>query len=391
MSTITEVDVISFDHTVAYRYAASGEQLGGSHHPTRTTRRFGVRIRTSDGVEGSYVTLWSAPPMAVGQVDACVKTILGRPLAHRERFWDQVNRNLAKTDRIGYGAIDIALWDAMGHCSGQPIAALLGQFRERLPAYVSTVGGGHGLGALGTPESYRDYADACASAGIPGYKIHGPGTGKVKDEIAALQAAAEGSAGRSDVMTDPGKGLPTLADALKLGAACDEVGAFWWEDPMRDDARLGHQILRQRVRTPLLLTEFVRGLEQRVELAIQGATDFLRADPELDMGITGVMKTAHAAEAIGIDMEVHASGPAQRHCMAAIRNTNYYELGLLDPASGNPLHPHVYAGDDYAEDLSAVGEDGCVAVPTGPGLGVTYDWDRILASNAEVRTYKSDG
>lgn len=390
MSTISEIDVIEFDHTVAYRYTESGEPRAGTSHPTRTTRRFAVRVRTSDGIEGSYVTLWSAPPMAVAQLGACVKAIVGRPLAHRELFWDQVNRNLAKTDRIGYGALDIALWDAMGRSSGQPISALLGQFRERLPAYVSTVGGGHGIGALATPESYRDYADACARAGIPGYKIHGPGTGKVKDEIAALRGAAEGAAGRSDVMTDPGKGLPTLADALALGAACDDVGAFWWEDPLRGDARHAHQILRQRVRTPLLLTEFVRGLEHRVELAVQGATDFLRADPELDMGITGVMKTAHAAEALGIDMEVHASGPAQRHCMAAIRNTSYYELGLLDPASGNPLHPPVYADDDYVEDITAVGDDGCVAVPTGPGLGVTYDWERILSSNADVRVYRAD-
>jgi hypothetical protein len=58
--------------------------------------------------------------------------------------------------------------------------------------------------------------------------------------------------------------------------------------------------------------------------------------------------------------------------MAAIRNTNYYELGLLDPELGNPLMPPVYA-DDYTEDLAAIGSDGCVAVPTGPGLGVSYD------------------
>ncbi|SEE23378.1 enolase C-terminal domain-like protein [Ruania alba] len=386
MPTITELTIVEFDHTVTYAYDALGRKLPGSAPPTRTTRRFGVRIRTSEGIEGSYITLWSAPPLATPQVAALAQAVVGRSLGERELLWDHANRAQAKSDRIGYGAIDIALWDAMGKTAGQPISALLGRYRDRLPAYVSTVGGGHGLGGLATPESYRDYAHWCAERGIPGYKIHGPGTGRVRDEIAALRAAAEGSAGRSDVMTDPGNGLSTLADALKLGAVCDEVGAFWWEDPMRDDARLGHAILRDRVRTPLLITEFVRGLDQRVELAIAGATDFLRADPELDMGITGVMKTAHAAEALGIDMEVHASGPAQRHCMAAIRNTNYYELGLLDPETGNPLHPPVYA-DDYAEDVGSVGTDGCVAVPTGPGLGVTYDWNRILSMNADSRVF----
>ena len=106
------------------------------------------------------------------------------------------------------------------------------------------------------------------------------------------------------------------------------------------------------------------------------------------MGITGVMKTAHAAESIGIDLEVHASGPAQRHCMAAIRNTNYYELGLLDPESGNVGQPDVYASD-YVDDLSAVGADGCVEVPTGPGLGVTYDWDRLYRARSESTTLKA--
>jgi L-alanine-DL-glutamate epimerase-like enolase superfamily enzyme len=64
--------------------------------------------------------------------------------------------------------------------------------------------------------------------------------------------------------------------------------------------------------------------------------------------------------------------------MAAIRNTNYYELGLLDPETGNPLHPPVYT-DDYAEDVTALGPDGCVGVPAGPGLGVNYDWDYVEA------------
>jgi L-alanine-DL-glutamate epimerase-like enolase superfamily enzyme len=384
---ITEVEVVEFDHLVVQRYSSSGELLHDGSGARRTTRRFGLRIRTVEGVEGSYVVLWSAPPHAVSQLKAMARSLVGRSVWDRERIWDDLNRSFAKSDRIGAGAVDIALWDAAGRLTGQPVAALLGRFRDRLPAYVSTVGGGHGHGALSDPASYRDYADQCARAGIPGFKIHGPSTGSVRAEIDTFRATAEGAAGRSDIMTDPGKSLRTLADALALGRVCDEVGAYWWEDPMRDNSPFGHKILREKISTPLLLTEFVRGLEMRMSVALQGGTDFLRADPELDMGITGVMKTAHAAESLGIDMEVHASGPAQRHCMAAIRNTNYYELGLLDPASGNPLHPPVYA-DDYVEDLTAVGSDGCVGLPEGPGLGVSYDWERLYSLDADATTFR---
>jgi L-alanine-DL-glutamate epimerase-like enolase superfamily enzyme len=388
MPRIREVELIEFAHTVTYAYDVAGRRIRGDAPPTRTTRRFAVRIRAEDGLEGCYVVLWSAPPHAVSQVAALAESIVGMDVFAREQIWDRANRTLAKTDRIGAGAIDIALWDAAGKATGLPVSALLGRYRDRLPAYASTVSGGHGLGSLSGPDSYRDFADRCAEQGIPGYKIHGPADGGLRGEIAALRAAAEGSAGRSDVMTDPGNSLRTLAEALALGRVCDEVGAYWWEDPMRDNSPFGHKILRERVRTPMLITEFVRGLEMRMAVALHGGTDFLRADPELDMGITGVMKTAHAAESIGIDLEVHASGPAQRHCMAAIRNTNYYELGLLDPDSGNPLHPPVYACD-YVEDASAVGTDGCVAVPTGPGLGVTYDWDRLSAQQIDTTIFQA--
>jgi L-alanine-DL-glutamate epimerase-like enolase superfamily enzyme len=382
MSIVSEVELIEFDHTVVHRYDRRGEPLNDASPAGRTTRRFGVRIRTDDGAVGEYVVLWSAPPYAIAQVKAMAASLVGRDVHDREAIWDRLNGGFAKTDRIGAGALDIALWDVAGKLAGLGVSQLLGRFRDRLPAYVSTVGGGHGLGTLASADSYRDFADECAQRGVPGFKIHGRSAGTAQDEIEIFGATAEGSAGRTDIMTDPGKSLPTLAAALKLGRFCDEVGAFWWEDPMRGDAPLAHRILRERVRTPLLITEFVRGLELRTALALDGATDFLRADPELDVGITGVMKTAHAAEALGLDLEVHAAGPAQRHCMAAIRNTSYYELGLLDPTTGNPLLPEVFA-DGYADDLSAVGDDGCVGVPSGPGLGVTYDWDRIATMNVD--------
>jgi L-alanine-DL-glutamate epimerase-like enolase superfamily enzyme len=72
----------------------------------------------------------------------------------------------------------------------------------------------------------------------------------------------------------------------------------------------------------------------------------------MDWGITGLMKIAHAAEGMGLDVEIHAPGPAHRHCMAAIRNTNYYELGLVHP-SVKTNKPLIYA-DDYSDTLDAV-------------------------------------
>jgi L-alanine-DL-glutamate epimerase-like enolase superfamily enzyme len=38
--------------------------------------------------------------------------------------------------------------------------------------------------------------------------------------------------------------------------------------------------------------------------------------------------------------------------------------------------PPVYACD-YSDQADAIGKDGCVPAPDGPGLGVSYDWNFI--------------
>jgi L-alanine-DL-glutamate epimerase-like enolase superfamily enzyme len=355
-------------------------RLKSQSDEARPQQRFAVRIRTAEGVEGSYVPVWSAPPYSLPQVRALAERLIGRDICERELVWDLANNAHSKLDRIGASSLDIALWDALGKRLDCAIVDLLGRYRSRLPAYASSTSGRNPTDdEFGSPRSYAVFARWCLDNNFRAFKIHGPSGGTVDDEIAVLTAVAAEVGGTMEIMTDPGKRLPTLAQALKLGRVCDEVGAYWWEDPMRDNSPFGHRVLRDRVRTPLLLTEMVRGLEMRAQVALDGGTDFLRADPELDMGITGVMKTAHFAEAVGLDVEVHASGPAQRHCMAAIRNTNYYELGLLHPVYGNAMLPPIY-GPGYVDDATAVGADGCVDVPDGPGLGVEYDWDLIDGS-----------
>ena len=181
-------------------------------------------------------------------------------------------------------------------------------------------------------------------------------------------AAAVGD--RMTLMLDPACELRTFADALYVGRACDEAGYFWYEDPFRDGgvSAFAHRKLRGMIKTPLLQTEHVRGVEPKADFVLAGGTDFLRVDPEYDMGITGSLKIAHLAEALGLDVEIHACGPAHRHLMSAMRNSNFYEVALVGPDCPNAMPP-VYACG-YTDQLDCIDADGTVGVPTGPGLGV---------------------
>ncbi|MCH8310362.1 MAG: mandelate racemase, partial [Chloroflexi bacterium] len=115
---------------------------------------------------------------------------------------------------------------------------------------------------------------------------------------------------------------------------------------------------------------------------VNGGTDFVRTGVYEDGGITGAMKVAHATEGFGLDVEFHGGGLAHRHCIAAVRNTNYYELGLLNPkvkSSKPPIYP-----PEFTDELEGVDANGHVQVPQGPGLGVEMDWDYIDAHKVDT-------
>jgi L-alanine-DL-glutamate epimerase-like enolase superfamily enzyme len=338
---------------------------------------FALRVHTDEGITGEYVG-GNSPGAA--QINTFADYLLGKNPLHRERHWSEIKRGLRKYDRMGIGPVDIALWDFAGKYHDAPIHELLGSYRTRLPAYASTYHGDTN-GGLDSPEAFADFAEECLAMGFGGFKIHGWGGSDadrdVDREVETVHAVGERVGDEMDLMLDPACEYETFADALKVGRACDEQDFYWYEDPYRDGgiSQHAHGRLAERLSTPLLQTEHVRGLEPYTDFLVSGATDFGRADPEYDGGITGAMKRARIAEGLGLDVEFHAPGPAQRHCIAAARNANYYELALVHPDCQNTMPP-VYE-EGYSDMIETVDDDGTVSVPDGPGLGVDYDWEYI--------------
>lgn len=388
MSTIDRVEIHEFTFDLAdVGWDAGGFNIVFQPGNTLTLSKYAVVIRTADGGRGEYVALWGGTPMALAQTLALAPHLLGRDAHQREKIYDDFKRAHRQYDHMGFGCIDIALWDLAGKQFNVPISKLLGGFRASLPAYASTYHGDRN-GGLSSPQAYVDFAEQCYEMGYRAFKVHGWGGGNVAEEVATVLALGKAFSGRMSLMIDPACELRTFADALAVGRACDEAGFFWYEDPFRDAgwSQFAHRKLRQFIKTPLLQTEHVRGLEPKADFIVAEATDFVRADPEYDLGITGTMKIAHLAESFGLDVEIHASGPAHRHCMAAIRNTNFYEVALVGPSCKNAMPPVYSCG--YSDQLDVVDSDGCFSVPNGPGLGVVYDWEFIRHNQSQVHVFE---
>ncbi len=354
---------------ISYAPGESGKQL-----------RLAVRVFGDTGVVGEYVPGRGRARVIHAASAALAQTLIGKPALERERNYVAMRRLTKHVGEVGIGALDIALWDLAGKHHGAPVYELLGGHRTRLPAYASTLHGDRLPGGLSSPEAYADFAEQCLEMGYPGFKMHGWSAGDVAEEEAMIRAVAKRVGGRMEIMYDSSCHLATLADAIRIGRVCDDCGLYWYEDPYADGGISihGHQRLKQFVKTPILIGEHIRNLESATDMLVAGATDFARADPDYDGGLTGCHKLAVAAEALGMDCEVHSCGPAMRHLMAACRNSNYYEVNLVHPNCPNAWCLPIYEG--YSDQLDCIDADGCVPVPDGPGFGMTYDWARIEAT-----------
>lgn len=391
MTKITQIELTQF-YFEAENLApsAQGASIGGLFYEkgARTPiTKYAVRITTQDGCSGEYVLQWGASAAVYGQMQMLAPMLLGRDAEQREGLFDDLKRELRQFDHMGHGPLDIALWDWQGKALNCSVATLLGSYRDRFPAYASTYHGDRN-GGLDSKEAFADFALACKEMGYTAFKIHGWHEGNAKEEAELVLHVRKMVGDDMTLMLDPACQLRRFADALYVGRACDEANFFWLEDPYRDSgvSAFGHKKLREMIKTPLLQTEHIRGVEPKADFLLAGGTDFLRSDPEYDLGITGAVKIHHLAESLGVDVEVHACGPAHRHLIGKSRNSNFYEVALVGPDCPNAVAPVYCCG--YSDQLDCIDSDGMVSLPTGVGLGVEINWDFIHKHQTDYQCYR---
>ena len=383
--TSIEVDEFKFplkDVTKDY----NGFNLVYKKNSNQTAVTYALKVFTNQGITGTYIG-GDSPSFA--QFNMFASYLIGKNPLHRELIYNDVKRALRKFDKMGMGPIDIALWDLAGKYYNAPICQLLGGWKTKIPAYASTMHGDRN-GGLDSPDAYAEFAVSCKNMGYPAFKIHGWGDYKLEEEIQTILKVREAVGNSMDLMLDPACEINTFLETVKIGKACDEANYLWLEDPYKDTGISihGHKMLKGLIKTPILQTEHIRGLEEHVNFIQSGATDIVRVDPAYDGGITGAMKIAHAAEGFGLDCEVHAPGPAQRHLIASIRNTNYYEMALVHPktSTNGTIVDEVY--QNYEDSLTSIDSEGKVSIPNAAGLGVEYNWDFIAKNKTGGRKYE---
>lgn len=371
---ITDVRTQRFKYISKKVRDSDGHGHPGPEHEASETL---LKIITNDGVEGYC---FGANPQVI---ESIIKpALVGENPFYRERIWQDLKErqrlNLSTLSDNIISKVDMALWDLAGRASNQPVYKILGAFRDKVPAYASTMCGDELEGGLDTPEAYAKFAETCMKRGYPAFKLHTwqppvSGAPNPKRDIAACKAVREMVGEEIPLMLDPFHYYDREA-SLYIGKELEKLNYYWMEEPMDEHSISSYTWLTEQLSLPIVGPETAEGkMYTRAEWILRKASDISRGGVGDLGGITPLMKTVHLCESFGIRLEIHGGGPGNLHCLCAMGIPGeYYERGLL--------HPFI----DYEEPDAWLNEisdpmdsEGFVYVSQQPGLGWNINWDYI--------------
>ena len=343
-----------------------------------------IRVHTDEGIVG-YGEVDSAPWVIKAIIESPVshricqglgQAIIGEDPFETDKIWEKMYLCSLFYGRRGatvhaMSGIDIALWDIIGKATNQPIYKLLGgAFRRKVRAYGSTL-------MPYTPQEAAEEALRWKEAGFSALKMGWGGFELTpRESVRLVKAAREAIGDDMDLMLDigfiPSPDCPVDASSrLLLAKELRQYDPYWIEEAVYPDDYDGYKLLAEGIDTRIAggENESTRyGFKQLIEYC---RLDILQPDITRCGGLTEAKKIAASAMAHNITVIPHAwsSGiviAASLHFIASIPNSNLLEYCVWD----TPIRKEM-----LERDFEVV--DGYVAVPEGPGLGITLNDEAI--------------
>ena len=297
--------------------------------------------------------------------------------------WDQ--RKLVHI----FSAIEVACLDIVGKIVGKPIVDLLGgKRRESVPfsAYLfyKYEGAGGELAfdidpkaqgwaaarqksALNPTEIVAQAQAMCKEFGFKSLKLKG-GVFEPRQEVDALFALHEAFGDKVPLRFDP-NALWTVETSIKYGLELEPILEYL-EDPTRGQENMA--AVRKALKTPLATNMCTTSFED-IPLSIAlGSEDIILSDHHFWGGLRASMGLTAVCETFGRDLSMHSNSHLGISLAAMVH------LGAAIPTVKYALDTHYpWQSDEVIVGGRLKFEDGAVAVPTEPGLGVELDREAL--------------
>ncbi|UYQ77250.1 galactonate dehydratase [Glutamicibacter sp. JL.03c] len=352
-----------------------------------------LKIETDEGIVG-----WGEPVLegrastVAAAVEELSDYLIGQDPRNIEDLWTVMYRGgFYRGGGIMMSAlagIDQALWDIKGKALGVPAYELLGgKVRDKIRVY-SWIGGDR-------PSDTAAAAKAAVDRGFTAVKMNGTEELQYIDTWDKVQGCLENvQAVRDAVGENVGIGVDFHGRVHKpmakvLLKELEQYKLMFIEEPVLSENVNSMLEPLRNSSTPIALGERLFSRWDFKDVLASGAVDIIQPDPSHCGGITEARKIAAMAEAYDVAVALHCPlGPialaANLQIDAGAYNAFIQEqsLGIHYNKSNDLL--------DYVNDPSVFAyEDGMVAIPDGPGLGIDVNEEYVIERAAEGHRWRN--
>jgi o-succinylbenzoate synthase len=320
----------------------------------------------ADGAEGWGESVADTHPFYSGETvnsvwqvidEYLAPRILAAPIAHPRDVGERLRG--VRGHHMAKAAVEMAIWDLYARQQDLPLSRLLGGTRTAVPSGVS-------IGIESSIEALLDRIAIERAAGYQRVKL------KIKPEwdLEVIERV-RGRWPDLPLMVDANAAY-RLEDADHL-AALDAFDLLMIEQPLGEDDLVDHAALQRRLRTAICLDE---SIETRADAAAALALGACR-QVNIKPGRLG----GHA-ESIAVHDACGAAGVPVWHggmLETGIGRAHNLHLASLPhfTVPGDIAASERYFQPDLVDPPIQVAADGTVAVPGGPGIGVTIVSERV--------------
>lgn len=270
-------------------------------------------------------------------------------------------------------ALEFACLDILGQAWHVPVHAILGgKLRDRVPfasyLFWRYPNENTGKGEVRTPDQLVTLArELKQKYGFTSHKLKA-GVFHPDYEVEAFCAVAN-EFPSDNVRIDP-NGAWSTEQAIRVGQAIEDLKNDYLEDPVY--GLNGLRRVRQMVRIPLATNTVVINFEQLSANVLDIGCDVILLDTTFWGGIRPCIKAAGVCETFQLGVAVHSSGEL------GIQLATMLHLGAIIPNLSFAADAHYHhLTDDIIEGGLMRYENGSIAIPDGPGLGVKLNRDKL--------------
>jgi len=387
---ITDVDAVLLRGEQTYATQASGAEATDNGD-----WQLLVKVGTDEGLTGwsdvetlapAAVSCINGPGMSVTGLRCLRDILLGQDPLDTECLWDAMYVGSVYYGRRGVAlhclsAIDNCLWSIKAQAAGLPLYQLLGgKRRDNVTAYASTL-------FRDTPEGMAEAARSYVARGYRAVKFGWGVFGQDPALDVELVAAAREALGPDrELLIDPGwygagwKNPNRERSREENLALCDRLARYrpgWVEDFIHPERVDDYTYVCTQSSVPIAAGEQLSTIWDFERYIRAGCVDVVQPDLTRCGGLTVAKKVADLAASANIDLVPHSwltdlLNAYSLHLIATLPRAKFLEFNVCQSA----LTRGICKGNFKLDS------DGCVVVPSGPGLGVEVDADFIAAHRA---------